>query len=74
MIVEDKPPVAQRNSDHPMVGIVLLVGLSVLILVGSIIVSGLRFANAADFFVPFWRRIVRVYIDRRLPTGKNAWE
>jgi PAP2 superfamily len=55
MIVEDNPaqPVAQRNADRPMVGIVLLVGFSVLILVGSITVSGLRFANPAAFFVPF---------------------
>jgi hypothetical protein len=36
-----------------MVGIVLLVIVSFLILVGSILASGLRFANAANFFVPF---------------------
>jgi PAP2 superfamily len=43
----------QPGSDSPMVGIVLLVIVSFLILVGSIVASGLRFANAADFFVPF---------------------
>jgi hypothetical protein len=55
MKIEDKFASAnvQPSPDHPMVGIVLLVILSFLILVGSIIVSGLRFANAADFFVPF---------------------
>ena len=55
MKIEDKlaSPNVQPSLDHPMVGIVLLVILSFVILVGSIIVSGLRFANAADFFVPF---------------------
>jgi hypothetical protein len=43
----------QPGCDSPMVGIVLLVIVSFLILVGSILASGLRFANAADFFVPF---------------------
>lgn len=44
---------AQPSSDSPMIGIVLLVIASFLILVGSILASGLRFANAPDFFVPF---------------------
>jgi hypothetical protein len=52
MKIEDKSAStnAQPSLDHPMVGIVLLVILSFVILVGSIIVSGLRFANAAGFF------------------------
>jgi hypothetical protein len=43
----------RRGLDHPMAGVILLVISSFVILVGSIAVSGLRFANAAYFFVPF---------------------
>jgi hypothetical protein len=55
MNIHDRSACANERPglDHPMAGIVLLVILSFAILAGSILVSGLRFANAAGFFVPF---------------------
>jgi PAP2 superfamily len=78
MKIQDKFASAnvQPSRDHPMVGIVLLVILSVLILVGSIIVSGLRFANAADFFAPFGGILgvlilIKAYLFLRVSKNKN---
>jgi hypothetical protein len=47
------PRTVQPGVDHPMVGIVLLVGASVFVTVAAIFFSGLKFANAADFFLRF---------------------
>ena len=59
-----------------MFGIVLLMGLSVAVAIGSTAVNGLRFANAADFFVPFGGILgvlilINLYQAVRMPGNKR---
>ena len=67
-------PIAERNA---MAGIVLLTGLSVALTVGAVAASGLKFANAADFFVRFggilgFLFLINVYQYVRMPENKRV--
>ena len=79
MNAADEPqlPIAERNSDHAMVEIVLLTCLSVALTVGAVLASGLVFANAAGFFVRFggilgFLLLINEYQNVRMPQNKRA--
>src|SRR6202041_1553741 len=68
--------IAEGDSDHAMFGIVLLMGLSVAVAIGSTAGNGLGVANAADFFVPFGGILgvlilINLYQAVRMPGNKR---
>jgi membrane-associated phospholipid phosphatase len=72
------PPlrIAEGDSNHAMFGIVVLVCLSVAVAIGSIMASGLKFVNAADFFAPLGKILavlilINLYQFVRMPGNKR---
>jgi hypothetical protein len=68
------PSIAERNA---RVGIVLLSFLSVALTIGAAVASGLKFANAADFFVRFggilgFLFLINAYQSVRMPENKRV--